>query len=103
MIGGREREQVTIQVLGRMHPEQCDYLDGNWLISPIEVSVGGFEGRVQACLRAEELRSFRQGLETLYETLEGEARLHSLEDWISLVCRGDGLAPILHQIATDRR
>ena len=90
VIGGRDREQVTIRVLGRMHQGAVDYSDGNWLISPIQVSVGDFTGWVQAGLRAEELRTFRQELETLYETLEGEARLHSLEDWISLVCKGDG-------------
>ncbi len=94
VVGGSERERVAIRVLGRMHPGATDYWDGNWLLSPIEVAVGGFVGRAQAGLRTEELRSFREGLEKLYKTLEGEARLDSMEEWLSLDCRGDGLGHV---------
>ena len=94
VIGGSERERVSIHVLGRMHPGASDYWDGNWLVSPIEVAVGGFTGRIGAGLRTEELRTFREGLEVLYEALEGEARLDSMEDWLSLTCRGTGLGHV---------
>lgn len=77
-----------------MHPRSTDYWDGNWLVAPIDISVGGFTGRAGAGLRAEELRSFRQGLEELYERLSGEARLESMEAWIGLTCVGDGLGHI---------
>ena len=90
VVGGSERERLTIEVSGRMHFGASDYWDGNLLISPIEVVVGGFTGRVAAGLRAEELRAFRGGLENLYASLEGEARLDSMEDWLLLGCRGDG-------------
>lgn len=35
-------------------------------------------------LRADELQAFRQSLQTLYESLHGEAALTSVEDWLSL-------------------
>jgi hypothetical protein len=85
---------VTVKILGRMHPGADDYWDGNWLLSPIEIQVGGFSGEVPAGLRSEELRRFREQLERLYRTLEGEARLESIEEWILLVCQGDGMGHI---------
>lgn len=41
-------------------------------------------------LRSEELLRLREGLELVYESLEGEATLESMEDWLHLTCRGDG-------------
>ena len=85
--GGAE---LRIRVVGRMHPGATDFWDGNWLVSPIDLVVGGFTGRAAAGLRSEELLRLREGLEMLYESLEGEATLESMEDWLHLTCRGDG-------------
>lgn len=93
-VAGEGGEAVTIRVGGRMHPDATDYWDGNWLLSPIEVVVGGFTGRVQAGLRADELVSFREQLQELHRTLEGEAKLESLENWLILVATGDGLGHV---------
>ena len=90
VVIGSDTEGLTIRIVSRMHPGADDYWDGNWLVSPVEVRVGGFTGRVAAGLRAEELARLREGLEALYASLEGEARLESLEDWVTLTCRGDG-------------
>ncbi len=74
-----------------MHPDAPDRWDGNWLLSPIEVSVGGFRGDITgASLRGDELRALRRGLETLYETLVGAASLDSMEHWLDLKFKGDG-------------
>lgn len=70
-----------------MHPEATDFWDGNWLFSPLEVMAGGFTARIPAGLRAEELRSFREGLALAYDRFGGEARLVSMEPWIDLVVR----------------
>ena len=95
VIGGSAREQLEITVLGRMHPGTTDYWDGNWLLSPIHLSVGGFEATVGAAgLRAEELRGLRQGLVRLYETLKGRAELQSMEGWLDLIWQGDELGHI---------
>lgn len=94
IVVGAENGRFIISVLGRMHPDTTDYWDGNWLVSHIAVSVGGFSGRVRAGLRADELRRFRQELDTLYEKLVGSARLESMEDWLGLVFVADGLGHV---------
>lgn len=83
-------DAVTIRVVGRMHQGATDYWDGNWLLSPVEVLVGAFTGTVGAGLRMEELVRFREQLQELYRTLEGEARLDSMEGWLHLIATGDG-------------
>lgn len=88
-IGLLGADHLTITVLGRMHPEQDDFWDGNWLISPITVAVGGFTGSVAAGLRIDELAAFRRGLEKLHADLDGEARLDSMETWIHLSATAD--------------
>lgn len=93
-IGSADGEHLTISVEGRMHPSTTDFWDGNWLISPVTISVGGFTGRISAGLRAEELLRFRKGLEGLYDSLTGEATLDSLEEWVSLRITGDGAGHI---------
>jgi len=87
-IGG---DYVSIRVMGRMHPNANDYWDGNWLISPIEVAIGGFRGEVPAGLRMDELVRFREALESLHSSLQGEAVLDSMEGWIQV------------RVAADRR
>ena len=73
-----------------MHPGSDDYWDGNWLTSPVTLTVGAFTAKISAGLRAEELVGFRHGLDVLYESLQGEAVLDSLEDWLHLRAVGDG-------------
>jgi len=90
-IGDDRGDHVSIRVMGRMHPKADDYWDGNWLISPIEMAIGGFHGEVPAGLRMDELVRFREALETLHSSLQGEAVLDSMEGWIQL------------RVAVDRR
>jgi len=74
-----------------MHPGATDRWDGNWLLSPIEISVGGFSADIAgAGLRGDELRGLRRGLENLYEALSGTASLDSMEQWLNLTFKGDG-------------
>ena len=87
LIGSGAHEHVRITILGRERPHAEDYDDGNWLITPIELRVGRFRADLPADLRAEELRLFRQGLESVYERLEGEAVLASLDGWIDIRVR----------------
>jgi hypothetical protein len=84
IVGDANGEHVSIRVLGRLHPNSDDFWDGNWLATPIEVSVGKFRGTVGASLRADELRRFRDAVERLHATLEGEAVLESMEEWLTL-------------------
>ncbi len=81
---GRPGQGVLIRVLGRLHPDADDYWDGNWLMSAVEVSAGGFRADLGAGLRAEELRSFREGLARIYTDMSGEVTLTSMEEWLLL-------------------
>lgn len=84
-IGPARGDHASIAVLGRMHPQRVDdYWDGNWLVSPIEVVAGGFRAEVGAGLRADELVRFREELQRLQASLQGEAVLESMEGWLSL-------------------
>jgi hypothetical protein len=93
-IGSSEREGLTIHVLGRMHPAATDYWDGNWLLAPIDIAVGAYSGRVDAGLRVDELARFRTELEALYQTLDGDAHLSSIEGWVDMTASGDGLGHV---------
>jgi len=88
-IGDVGGDHVSIRVMGRMHPKAADYWDGNWLISPIAVAIGGFRGEVAAGLRIDELVRFREALEKLHSSLQGEAVLDSMEGWIQLHVAAD--------------
>jgi hypothetical protein len=81
---GEPADSVRIRVVGRKHPQAADSSDGNWLVSPITVRVGGFVGEIAAGLRAEELVRFREGLEHVAQQGSGTAVLHSIEEWLSL-------------------
>ena len=83
-VGDPAGDHISIRVLGRLHPGADDFWDGNWLATPIEAVVGNFQGKVGASLRAEELRSFRDALRILYTTLDGDAVLKSMEEWLTL-------------------
>jgi hypothetical protein len=91
---GAVGRRVDVHVRGRMHPQASDYWDGNWLVSDIVVEVGAFHGRIAAALRVDELQRFRQGLEVLYRTVKGTARLESMEDWINLQVKVDGFGHV---------
>ncbi|PKV90809.1 hypothetical protein ATK30_1560 [Amycolatopsis echigonensis] len=82
-FGAPRGDRLVIAVHGRMHPGADDFWDGNWLVSPIEIVSGGFTARLDAGLRANELREFRQQLAACPES-GGSARLTSLEDWLDL-------------------
>jgi hypothetical protein len=84
LIGHAARDHVSIRVLGRLHADAADYWDGNWPVTPIHVVAGDFEGRVGASLRAEELRNVREAMQRLNLSLDGEARLESMEAWLTL-------------------
>ncbi|MEW9551213.1 hypothetical protein [Nonomuraea sp. NPDC050783] len=100
---GEQSDHVLIQVHGRMHPGSTDLWDGNWLVSPIQVRVGGFTARIDAGLRADELRDFRVALERVYAEVSGRATLSSMEHWIELTaeCHPTGSLSISGTVADD--
>lgn len=63
------------------------YWDGNWMISPISVRVGGFTAEIGATLRMDEIHRFNEGLKYINQNLDGAAVLASMELWIELAVR----------------
>ena len=81
---GTPLEGVLIQVVRRLFPDSMDWEDGNWLDSPIDIHLGRFRGSLPAQLRVDELQAFRVGLESVSQTLTGEATLESMDGWLKL-------------------
>ena len=84
IIGSATSQWLRITPLRPTHPQCADYWDGNWVDSSVDVSVGAFAGKYKACLRTDEFKMFRVGLDPLYTTLKGEASFASMEDWVEI-------------------
>ena len=103
LIGNRDTEHVLITVVRRERPAAEDFWDGNWLVTPIQLCAGRFSGEISADLRTDELRQFREALETLYGQRAGEAVLESMEEWIRLTVAWDSLGALrVEGVASDR-
>jgi hypothetical protein len=84
VIGSAGGEHLRIVVLKRAQSESDDFWEGNWLDCAIDVSAGGFQGAVNAPLRADELFAFRLALVQLQERLAREALFETSEEWLSI-------------------
>jgi len=89
-LGGGEAEYLTLAIHGRKRLESEDYWDGNFLWCTAEVTAGTFRGSVSNVIRNEDLIRFLDGLEVLYQRLDGEAMLDTLENWLDLRVIGVG-------------
>ena len=94
VIGGTESERIGLSISGPLYSDATDYWDGNWLRAHIGATVGGFVGEVRCDMRTEEFARFRQQLERLYDDVEGDAELSTIEYWLTLRVDGDGLGQV---------
>jgi hypothetical protein len=103
LIGSPESEHVAVSVLGRAYPNATDFWDGNWLPCRIRIRAGAWDGTFGASLRADEFVTFRDGMERLYETLDGSATFETMEGWLELRMVGDGIGHVaISGVAKDR-
>ena len=89
LIFGKETSEFITLVVPRDLSEKEPYLNFN----PVEISAscGAFNSHpITAQLMTTELIPFFQSLVQLMETLKGEAKLDSAENWIDLKIVGDG-------------
>lgn len=90
-IGRSPENWVRIQVFIRSHSGATDYWDANWLDCAVEVDAAPFTGSFSASLRTDEFERFRDGLKTAYETLRLGATFETMEEWLTIEAKGDGL------------
>ena len=88
-FGHSEKERIEINVHGYEREPIGEYYDDNWLTVVIQVSAGGFCGKVSACILTSELTKFLSELHPLYQTLGGTASFTTLEEQLSLQLMGD--------------
>lgn len=84
LIGDRHGAHLLLRASERDRPDE------DWLVTEVRIAAGGFSGSFRAFLRIGELAEFRAQLAVLYDRLDGEAVLDSVEGWIRAVVRGDG-------------
>jgi len=103
VIGLHGNDRVIIKIEGRAHPGTTDYWDGNWMISPISVRVGGLTAEIAATLRMDEIHRFNEGLKYINQNLEGSAVLASMELWIDLTvrCEPNGHLSVAGDVTED--
>src|SRR5689334_22572338 len=89
-LGESKHERVEVAVSGYERRPTGDYHDDNWLSVDVSLSVGGFKGHFQASFLTAELMGFRDQLAVLYKTLNGEAKLVTMETQLLLNLDGNG-------------
>jgi hypothetical protein len=89
-LGESKHERVEIFVSGYERRPSGDYHDDNWLTVEVSLAVGGFSGRFQASFLTAELVEFRDQLAALYKSLNGEAKLVTMETQLLLSLSGNG-------------
>jgi hypothetical protein len=89
-FGGEDAEYLLLTVHRRNLPGSADYWDGNFLWCTAEVAAGAFRGSLSNVLRNEDLARFLAQVDELYQRLDGEALLDTLEGWLDVRLIGDG-------------
>ncbi len=88
-------EKLNITVQGYERPTSGEYFDDNWLIVNVEVCAGAFRGKFSATFLTHEFVDFREQLQELYDSLNGEAVFSTLEEQLSIHISGNGLGGIV--------
>lgn len=91
LIGRQPENWVRIQVLLRSHYGATDYWDANWLDCGVEIHADPFTASFGASLRTDEFERFGEGLRTAYDLLSAGAVFESMEEWLTIEAKGDGL------------
>jgi hypothetical protein len=90
LIGGLDRDNVTVEVTSYERPASGEYHDDNWVVVAVSISAGAFSGRFHATFVTNEFVAFRSELRELYRTLNGEATFTTLEGQLRLDLVGNG-------------
>lgn len=91
IIGSGDSARIALRPLFRTHPDANDFWDGNWIDCKITVRAGAFQGSYVACLRTNELAALLRDVEHAYHDLAGTISFRSMEEWVYIEMKGDGL------------
>lgn len=89
-IGYAERERLIIEMLSL--PADDEGYD--WISARATIDVGGFHGDTQLTITLADMKRFRDELQKLYKSLEGEAQFTTIEDQVRVRVAIDGLGHI---------
>jgi hypothetical protein len=102
-IGSLGGDRLSFFVLDYESPCSGELYDANWLKSRVEISVGSFSGSFGLSLMTGDFVSFLKQLDSLYQTLEGEAKFETMEGQIGFSLVGNGRGGIeVSGYAVDR-
>lgn len=91
ILGKETSEHLQILVDNFAYPDSTDFWDSNWINTWIKIKVGGFTGEYSAQPRNVDFLDFKNGLERLYNNLDGYANFNCLDDYLQIKIKGDGL------------
>jgi hypothetical protein len=102
ILGKESSEYLEIYADNFAYPDSTDFWDGNWIETRIKIKVGGFTGNYSAQIRNVDFLDLKNGLERLYNQLDGYANFNCLEEYLQIKIKGDGLGHFLADcIAND--
>ena len=91
ILGKKSSNYLQIETTNYSFPDSNDFWDGNWINVRIEIKAGAFRGDYEAQLRNVDFLDFRDGLERLYNKLDGFTNFDCIEDYLKIKIKGDGL------------
>lgn len=102
-LGLSEVEHVLVTVRNYERGVSGEYYDDNWVAVEVSVSAGAFSGQFNAAFLTKDFVQFHAALQSLYETLKGEAVFSTLEEQLSLKVVGNGRGHIeVEGVALDQ-
>jgi hypothetical protein len=94
-IGHSDNDFVLIRIFGREVSAYLDYWDSNWLNAEVVISAGRFRGELRGTFHVEDFVSFRDELMIQYRDLTTTVSFATMESWLSLQIKGDGLGHLV--------
>jgi hypothetical protein len=88
-FGHSEYERLSIVVSGD-ELQRVKQSSDTWLAAEAEIKAGKFSGRATLWLDLSDFARFITSAQSLYNTLEGEARFETIESQIGFLLKGDG-------------
>jgi hypothetical protein len=102
-MGQKDSIHVGAEIHYRQFPNNDDKDDGNWVRGVVNVNSGSIRGSFECWLCTYDFPAFREAVEQLYESLEGEAKFSTMEDGLFIRLHGDGIGHIDAEVtAVDR-